>query len=172
MIMGKQFRGIVVALTAALGSIFMGTSCTPNPCGDVQCVNNGTCREGRCACPSGYEGVFCEFKASDKFIGSYNGFSSLNEDKPDYREFLIVSTTNPKEVRIFDRNSPNQTMKAEIIDAVELKIIPQQAGLASGFFVEGNAVLEKGKYLQLWLKTTDPFGVISNEFYSGTKTKL
>jgi hypothetical protein len=172
MIMSKQFRGLMATLIAAICFSMMGSSCTPNPCKDVKCVNNGTCREGRCACPNGYEGVFCEYKASDKFIGTYNGFSSLNEQQPDYREFLIVSTANPKEVRLFDRNSPNQTMKAVIVDNVKLEIAPQQAGLASGFFVEGSAVLDKGKYLQLWLKTTDPFGIISNEFYSGTKTKL
>ncbi|MFM2386806.1 MAG: EGF-like domain [Bacteroidota bacterium] len=165
-------RGLAKSLVAVLGFSLMAVGCTRNPCEDVQCVNNGTCREGRCACPTGYEGVFCEFKASDKFIGDYNGFSSANEDQPDYREFIVVGSADPKELRIYDRNSPNQYFKAKIEDNVKITIDYQQAGVASGYWIQGRGVLEKSKYLKMWLETIDPFGVRTNEYYAGTKASL
>jgi hypothetical protein len=165
-------KSILKSTILFLGICLAAVSCTRNPCDDVKCINNGTCREGRCACPSGYEGVFCEFKATDKFIGDYNGFSSANEDEPDYREFIVIGTTDPKVLRIYDRNSPNQYYVARIEENVKLVIDYQQAGISSGYFVQGRGVLEKGKYLSLWLETIDPFGVRTNEYYTGTKASI
>lgn len=42
-----------------------------NPCKKVECQNGGTCDDGTCQCPDGYEGDECEDFARDKFIGTY-----------------------------------------------------------------------------------------------------
>lgn len=36
------------------------TSCTKDKCKDVTCQNGGTCTDGVCSCPSGFEGTNCE----------------------------------------------------------------------------------------------------------------
>jgi hypothetical protein len=41
------------------------------PCDNVICLNGGTCLDGNCSCPLGYEGAQCQTKWSDKFIGNY-----------------------------------------------------------------------------------------------------
>lgn len=39
----------------------MSSRCKPdNPCDLITCQNGGTCNNGRCKCPEGYEGEFCE----------------------------------------------------------------------------------------------------------------
>jgi len=58
-----------LSFLSALILIFL-TSCS-DPCDDVNCGENGSCDEGICLCDTGYEGVNCEAKEIDKFIGSW-----------------------------------------------------------------------------------------------------
>jgi len=44
-----------------------------DPCDDVTCLNGGTCNDGTCACPAGYQGSTCGTEVRAKFVGSYNG---------------------------------------------------------------------------------------------------
>jgi len=42
-----------------------------DPCADVNC-GPGTCDDGTCICPTGYEGISCETESRSLFYGSYN----------------------------------------------------------------------------------------------------
>lgn len=42
-----------------------------NKCESVLCANKGTCSDGSCVCPSGYEGSHCEILSRDKYVGAY-----------------------------------------------------------------------------------------------------
>jgi hypothetical protein len=44
------------------------------PCEDVICLNGGTCHDGDCNCPVGFEGTKCGIRSIDKFIGNYSAF--------------------------------------------------------------------------------------------------
>ena len=46
-------------------------SCEQGSCENITCLNGGTCRNGRCQCPVGFEGVRCETKWTDRWIGTY-----------------------------------------------------------------------------------------------------
>ncbi|MCB9045759.1 MAG: calcium-binding EGF-like domain-containing protein [Chitinophagales bacterium] len=50
-------------LTLFAFSLVLYASCN-NKCKDITCQNGGTCENGSCKCPTGYEGEFCE-TASD-----------------------------------------------------------------------------------------------------------
>jgi len=41
-----------------------------DPCKDVVC-GPGTCEEGTCVCPEGYEGSSCEIFTKEKYFGDY-----------------------------------------------------------------------------------------------------
>ena len=60
--------GLLVILVA-LGALVL--SCKRGSCENVTCLNGGTCRNGRCQCPVGFEGVRCETKWTDRWIGTY-----------------------------------------------------------------------------------------------------
>ncbi len=47
------------------------TSCNEGSCENITCLNGGTCRNGRCQCPVGFEGPRCETKWTDRWIGNY-----------------------------------------------------------------------------------------------------
>lgn len=53
------------------------SSCTSDPCKDVNCGTNGTCVEGNCECDPGYEGTSCETEMRAKFLGTYVATGSL-----------------------------------------------------------------------------------------------
>ncbi len=48
-------------------------SCQKDACANVKCQHGGTCSNGLCKCPTGYEGNSCERRISDKFVGTYIG---------------------------------------------------------------------------------------------------
>jgi len=41
-------------------------------CDDIYCENGGTCSDGRCNCPTFYEGSTCETNVLEKYGGNYD----------------------------------------------------------------------------------------------------
>lgn len=67
-------RFIKTILLSALSTIvafsaITYTSCTQDKCKSVVCSYGGVCSGGTCICPTGYEGVQCEYISRDKFLG-------------------------------------------------------------------------------------------------------
>lgn len=71
----KSIRNIAFAALMTIGafSAITYTACNKDECKDVVCNNGGTCVDGTCSCPTGYEGTNCDAKTRDKFIGSWAG---------------------------------------------------------------------------------------------------
>jgi hypothetical protein len=67
----KSFKQIALSafLTISAFGAVVYTSCNKDECKDVVCQNGGTCSEGKCTCPTGYDGTNCETKSRDKFVG-------------------------------------------------------------------------------------------------------
>jgi hypothetical protein len=57
----------VLAITFVLFSLFSACS-KKDPCEGVTCQNGGTCSEGTCQCPTGFEGAFCETASLPKAV--------------------------------------------------------------------------------------------------------
>lgn len=62
----KNFSAILVATV-----LMMTGSCT-DPCKDTTCLNGGTCIDGSCDCPTGYQGDSCKYETRSFFYGTYN----------------------------------------------------------------------------------------------------
>lgn len=58
------------------------TSCTKDGCESLQCKNGGTCADGFCSCPSGWDGAECENKVTARYIGTYWGYVLPNDGQP------------------------------------------------------------------------------------------
>lgn len=71
-------------------------SCIKDNCGNVVCNNEGVCVDGVCACPSGYEGIYCEQIWSDKFTGKWQADDNYNKDTVHrYYDMQINGTASP-----------------------------------------------------------------------------
>lgn len=71
-----------VLLTAfsflSIATIIVYSSCEKNPCNGVSCSNGGSCNNGVCKCPSGYEGPTCGTLTTARYAGVYAGFTQCN----------------------------------------------------------------------------------------------
>ncbi|MBS1772146.1 MAG: calcium-binding EGF-like domain-containing protein [Bacteroidetes bacterium] len=80
----KFWRHSLLAAIAFIGISLtvVNSSCTEDECTMLKCRNNGTCVDGYCKCPTGWEGTQCESMASDRFKGRYTGTTEINEAPP------------------------------------------------------------------------------------------
>ena len=71
----KSIRNIAFSALLALGAFttVTYTACNPDECKDVTCSNNGTCVDGKCNCPSFYEGTTCQTEVRTKYYNTYKG---------------------------------------------------------------------------------------------------
>ena len=69
----------------AIVSAVVYSSCVQDACNNVSCLNGGSCGNGVCRCPTGYEGTQCETLSIARFLnksgdstGIYAGYTSCN----------------------------------------------------------------------------------------------
>ncbi len=65
-------------LFAAVLSAVLYSSCVKNTCTGVTCAHGGSCGNGVCRCPTGYEGPTCQTLSVTRFVGGYAGYTSCN----------------------------------------------------------------------------------------------
>jgi hypothetical protein len=59
------------------------------PCDNVICLNGGSCSDGYCQCPEGYEGVKCETRWTEKFVGNFIASDECYTGSTGYYEMTI-----------------------------------------------------------------------------------
>jgi hypothetical protein len=69
---------LTTALFIAFTSIVLYSSCEKDPCTDITCKNGGSCANGVCKCPTGYEDPTCSTPSIARFVGVYAGYTTCN----------------------------------------------------------------------------------------------
>jgi hypothetical protein len=116
---------VCVFLILATGVVF--NACTKDPCKDISCKNNGVCRDGRCKCPSGFEGPFCQEKTYEKFIGTWQGTYRCNGEVPMDRTVIIAPGEKPNEISMYNVFTQNNSIIATL-DGDKITIPEQTTG--------------------------------------------
>lgn len=96
----KFWKHTLISAIAFVGlsSSVLYTSCTDDSCLKVICRNGGTCAEGLCKCPSGFEGTQCERRAADRFIGGYDGILNVDGQPPVQDSMYVWAVNYPSTV--------------------------------------------------------------------------
>lgn len=91
-------------LTASL----LVSSCTPkNSCDTLVCKNGGTCAADFCNCPTGFDGAQCENKITDRYIGTYAGWTRPRNGQPTHRDTVdVYLVKNPMTLSAVMRKYP------------------------------------------------------------------
>ncbi|MBS1584718.1 MAG: calcium-binding EGF-like domain-containing protein [Bacteroidetes bacterium] len=107
----KFWKNTLLTAFAFIGisSTVLYTACVKDACADLNCQNNGTCTDGFCHCPTGYEGTECELLAADRFQGLYYGTSVISTYPTDviptlYDTVAIFMTPEPNRVGVVRQN--------------------------------------------------------------------
>ncbi len=173
----SYITGIIILLL--FGSTAYFSSCVHDACvaRNVTCKNNGTCRDGDCICPSGYEGDSCQFKVNQKFAGYYKcirtGF--INDNTPyNNDDSICIRANNDKfGITFFSiRDSIifvyKGTVNDNFITVPEQVIVDTSLNPDVSYTVSGNGSLN-GEVITLTLNTTWPIGNKSKMTTAGTR---
>src|SRR5690606_38981213 len=112
----KLWKHTLITAFAFLGisSTVLYTSCEKDSCADLKCQNRGTCVEGFCRCPSGYEGTECETEAAEKFLGRFIGFYTCPESSPMVDTVDIWKFQAPDQIRLVLRSRIQDTLAGTV----------------------------------------------------------
>ena len=69
------FTGLIIA---ALATVVFYSSCQQDSCNNVNCLNGGSCGNGICNCPTGYEDPQCQTLSITRYLGTYPGTTKCN----------------------------------------------------------------------------------------------
>ena len=118
------------------GSMFF-FSCQKNLCKGVACQNGGTCADGTCSCPPGYEGKYCENLKANIFAGVYPGTQSCSMVCSPTYTLTITSSATMGEVILSNMMGLGTSVTG--YTAGNLLTIPAQP--MSGFTITGSGTL-------------------------------
>ncbi len=111
----------ILSVLVAFGLTAYLNACKPDPCvtRNVQCQNNGMCREGDCLCVSGFEGDSCQFQVNEKFESLYACIRTklINEVLIDDNDdtLQVLKKTDRFGIRFYSiRDSINEVIDATV----------------------------------------------------------
>ncbi len=139
------FSTVLMFLLLATGVVF--NACTKDPCADLTCKNNGVCRDGRCKCPAGFEGPYCEEKTYEKFIGTWQGTYRCNGEVPLERMVIVAPGEKPNEVSFYNIFTQNDALIAQL-DGDKISV-PEQT--INDIVYKGNGYIE-GIYITVFIE--------------------
>lgn len=159
---------IIVSTTVLffiMASAVVFNACTKDLCKDLICKNNGVCRDGRCKCGLGYEGVNCEYKMYEKFIGTWDGTYRCNGSVPETITNIIAPGDKPNAIVIYDIFNQGTAINATV-DLEKINIEAQNIG---SFTFSGNGYVE-GNYITIFIEQKNVVSGVTNScVYNATK---
>jgi hypothetical protein len=126
------------------------------PCDNVICLNGATCVDGLCNCAQGYEGVKCDTRWNEKFVGVYKASDDCLSDTSTFYEVEIsANSTYAYKINIANLGNfcPNTILNAEINPEKTTFAIPMQ-NVCGDSYLSGYGNIS-GNYLNIYLKSRD-----------------
>jgi hypothetical protein len=98
----KNWKSLLVTVFGFFGiaGMLLLNSCTQDPCTELVCQNGGTCSDGYCQCPTGFEGAECDIEAANRFVGKYAGSLRCNNFPIQADTITIDYVSKPNQVRL------------------------------------------------------------------------
>lgn len=113
----KIWKHTLLSAMAFLGvaATVLYTSCEKDTCEGLNCQNGGSCAEGFCRCPTGYEGTECETMAGTKFVGKFIGNYTCPSVSPLKDTVEIWFTQQPNKVKFVQYSRIHDTIAGTAI---------------------------------------------------------
>jgi len=141
-----------------IASTVLYTACEKDSCTDLTCKNGGSCADGFCRCPTGFEGAQCESRTVDRFIGTYYGNSRCNSLPSLVDTVVVFLKSMPNTVGLVKKSNITDTIYGTASgNNIE---IPDQTGPNSSRSV--NAVID-GNANKLTLYDQQVYDIANNK---------
>lgn len=174
----KSLKNIALSFLLSIGAFTAVTytacnkdSSNPDPCVGIVCQNGGTCSNGICTCPSGYEGTYCETLTQAKYLGSWAASESYGTSGGTlaYTATIVAGTGSNLSIVIGNFSDLGLNVTASI--SGNTITIPNQA-FATGYTVSGSGTYTAGTPNTISINyTTVKTSNNATVNYSGTWTK-
>ena len=108
------------------------------------CQNEGTCLDGACDCPVGFEGDLCEIFSRDRILGNFDVSSECIRGEAATQTWGIgASADASNEILINNFHIPALNVIATLTDSVTIEILEQLASTSNeGYIVQGFGSIE------------------------------
>lgn len=85
------------------------SSCAPkSSCDTLACQNGGTCAADFCNCTTGFDGPECQNRISDRYIGTYAGWTRPHQGQPTHLDTVdVYVSTLPMTLSLARRRRPD-----------------------------------------------------------------
>jgi len=154
---------VVLFVSCNKGKTKYNDSTLIHPCDNVICLNGGTCTDGLCYCPQGFEGPKCATKWSDKFVGSYIADDACDTTAGYYNVSISADPDYAYKLRLINVGlaCPGSILNAIINPEKTTFAIPIQH-VCGDLYLSGNGNLN-GKYVNIYLTARDTIAHLSNQ---------
>lgn len=167
----KQIRiaSITASLTIFIFCIVAMVGCTKNSdliingtniqaCKNVVCYNGGTCLDGTCHCPAGFEGTDCNSKWNDRYTGNYSANDACASGNA-YNVTIspVINRGDGILVNNISSFAPNVNLQGTLSpNKTTVNFAPQR--FADSLYISGTSTQTESKeFINIWLVARDTF---------------
>lgn len=150
------FFSLILLVSCNKGKTKYNDTTLVRPCDNVICLNGGTCTDGICYCPQGFEGTQCATRWSDKFVGNYIVDDACDTSAAGFYEAVInPDAAYAYKLRLFQVGlfCPGKIIEAIINPEKTSFNIPSQ-NTCGNVYISGNGNLN-GNFINIYLATRD-----------------
>ncbi len=145
-----RIRLLTALLFFASVTVFIISSCEKNPCNNVTCFNGGSCNQGVCRCPVGWEGPQCSYLSVNRFIGGFVGFTTCNNGPRTIDSVWITGdAVNINFVYIKQKSQPSYLLHGYIDNSTPTYSIIVPIVNSPNFLEEWTITIQNNKTLSL-----------------------
>jgi hypothetical protein len=134
------------------------------PCKNVVCYNGGVCSDGRCNCPTGFEGTDCNTTWNNRYTGTYDAIDQCSSGN-NYTVQIApeVGKADGIVIKNISKFCTDVNLSVTIgPDKTTLKILPQL--YCSNYYISGRGTQsDDQKYINVWLTSRDSVNHTSSD---------
>lgn len=136
------------------------------PCENVVCLNGGSCLDGLCVCPIGYEGVKCEKRWTDKFLGTFIASDECYTGSTGFYDVMVNADPAIAEKMYFSNlgTTCNMNNIIALVNPEKTSFIFPLQNTCGNIYISGYGnISTNGNYINVYLKSRDSLNHISTD---------
>jgi hypothetical protein len=125
-------------------------------CKNIVCFNGGTCVDGICSCPQGYDSTNCSRTWNSRYTGTYDAFDECFAGQS-YQVTIapLINDAAGITIRNITKICTSQELTAKIASNKTNIEIPLQKACDNNYMSGTGTQTDNGSFINLWLTTRD-----------------